>query len=57
MADQPGLPAMNRGGGINRSVIAACHSGSEIDSEGSLCSEAALQTNWQEVSEAKNSQL
>lgn len=43
MADQPGLPAMNRGGGINSTVIAACHSGSEIDSEGSLYSEAANQ--------------
>lgn len=45
MVDWPGLPAMNRGGGINRTVIGACHSGSEIDSEGSLYSEAALEAN------------
>lgn len=33
---RPGLPALSRGGGINRAVIAACHSGSEIDSQGSV---------------------
>lgn len=43
MADQPGLPAMNRGRGINRTVIAVRHWGSEIDSEGSLYS---AETNW-----------
>lgn len=33
-------------GGIKSTVIAACRSDSEIDSEGSLDSEAALETNY-----------
>lgn len=43
MTDQLRLPAMNRGRGINRTVIAACRSRSEIDS--GLHSEAALEEN------------
>lgn len=51
-----GRPAwITRGRGINRTVIAACHSGSEIDSEGSLYS-ARNNLEWQGVS-GDNSQL
>lgn len=46
-------------GGINRSIIAACHSVSEIDSEGSLYCEASLdkKLHWQRVSGATSSQV
>lgn len=44
MTDQLRLPAMNSGGGINTTVIAACHSGSETDS--GLHSEAAAEANY-----------